>query len=61
MRVFVTSASSFIGSAVVTQLIGADHHVTGLAVTRRLLDWETTHPGLLDDLDHGKFFEPMPG
>jgi nucleoside-diphosphate-sugar epimerase len=31
------------------------------AVTRRLLDWETTHPGLLDDLDHSKFFEPVPG
>jgi nucleoside-diphosphate-sugar epimerase len=26
------------------------------AITRRLLDWEPTHPGLIDDIDHGQYF-----
>jgi nucleoside-diphosphate-sugar epimerase len=66
VRVFVTGASGFIGSAVVAELTRAHHHVIGLAgtdapassiVTQELLSWRPTHPGLLDDLEHGCFFE----
>ncbi len=41
MRVFVTGATGFIGSAVVSELIGAGHEAAGAAA----------HRGSLDDLD----------
>jgi nucleoside-diphosphate-sugar epimerase len=36
-------------------LIGLDNPVSTLA-TRRILGWEPTHPGLLDDFDNGDYF-----
>jgi hypothetical protein len=42
VRVFVTGASGFIGSS---------------ALAREQLGWQPAHPGLLDDLGHGHFFD----
>jgi nucleoside-diphosphate-sugar epimerase len=41
---------SFLGA-----FVGVDNP-TSSDVTRKVLGWEPTHPGLIEDLDHGHYF-----
>ncbi len=57
MRVFVTGATGFVGSAIIDDLLSAGYKVTGLARNKEASDWLArrgidAYHGDLTDLDH---------